>query len=285
MLLGVFGRPPIAFLNERNAGIAGHRHHDDLVVPRPADDAVPRRAAAGSARTLRGRGAGQRRPLDDLVAASRCRRSGARSIVVIIIEIVLQFQLFGQAQLMTLGGPNNASRPIVLFIYEVGFNRWDIGYAAAAAQILFAMILSPRWRSTVSRGAGRSRRERAGEPLVVRCWRIASCSPLPSCCGVLMLVPIAWVLALSLQVQRGTAGGHEFRAARTLHAGELRRHLRRLGRVPLGPEQHDRGARHDGGRARRCPRWPATALRGSSFPARRSCSSSCCSASPSRSRP
>lgn len=62
-------------------------------------------------------------------------------IVVIIIEIVLQFQLFGQAQLMTLGGPNNASRPIVLFIYEVGFNRWDIGYAAAAAQILFTMIL------------------------------------------------------------------------------------------------------------------------------------------------
>lgn len=61
--------------------------------------------------------------------------------LVIIIEIVLQFQLFGQAQLMTLGGPNNASRPIVLFIYEVGFNRWDIGYAAAAAQILFGMIL------------------------------------------------------------------------------------------------------------------------------------------------
>jgi multiple sugar transport system permease protein len=61
--------------------------------------------------------------------------------LVIIIEIVLQFQLFGQAQLMTLGGPNNASRPVVLFIYEVGFNRWDIGYAAAASQILFGLIL------------------------------------------------------------------------------------------------------------------------------------------------
>lgn len=61
--------------------------------------------------------------------------------LVIIIEIVLQFQLFGQARLMTLGGPNNASRPIVLFIYEIGFNRWDIGYAAAAAQVLFGLIL------------------------------------------------------------------------------------------------------------------------------------------------
>lgn len=62
-------------------------------------------------------------------------------VVVIIIEIVLQFQLFGQAQLMTQGGPNNASRPIVLFIYEVGFTRWDVGYAAAAAQVLFTLIL------------------------------------------------------------------------------------------------------------------------------------------------
>jgi multiple sugar transport system permease protein len=62
-------------------------------------------------------------------------------VLVIIIEIVLQFQLFGQAQLMTLGGPNNASRPVVLFIYEIGFVRWDIGYAAAAAQILFGLIL------------------------------------------------------------------------------------------------------------------------------------------------
>lgn len=61
--------------------------------------------------------------------------------LVVIIEVVLQFQLFGQAQLMTLGGPNNASRPMVLFIYEVGFNRWDVGYAVAAGQILFGLIL------------------------------------------------------------------------------------------------------------------------------------------------
>jgi multiple sugar transport system permease protein len=63
------------------------------------------------------------------------------AVLVIIIEIVLQFQLFGQAYLMTQGGPNGASRPIVLFIYEVGFRRWDIGYAAAASEILFALIL------------------------------------------------------------------------------------------------------------------------------------------------
>lgn len=64
------------------------------------------------------------------------------ALVVIVIEIILQFQLFGQAQLLTLGGPNNASLPIVLFAYAVGFQRWDIGYAAAASEILFCMILA-----------------------------------------------------------------------------------------------------------------------------------------------
>jgi multiple sugar transport system permease protein len=62
-------------------------------------------------------------------------------ILVIIIEVILQFQLFGQAQLMTQGGPSNASRPLVLFMYEAGFRRWDLGYAAAAAQVLFLVIL------------------------------------------------------------------------------------------------------------------------------------------------
>jgi len=64
------------------------------------------------------------------------------AVVVVVIEIILQFQLFGQSQIMTLGGPNNASTPIVLFIYQVGFQRWDIGYAAAASQILFCLILA-----------------------------------------------------------------------------------------------------------------------------------------------
>ena len=62
-------------------------------------------------------------------------------VLVLIIQVILQFQIFGQAQLMTLGGPGNSSRPIVLFIYEAAFRRWDLGYASAAAQVLFALIL------------------------------------------------------------------------------------------------------------------------------------------------
>jgi multiple sugar transport system permease protein len=62
-------------------------------------------------------------------------------ILVAVIEVILQFQLFGQAQLMTQGGPGNASRPIVMFIYEAGFRDWMLGYAAAASQVLFVLML------------------------------------------------------------------------------------------------------------------------------------------------
>jgi multiple sugar transport system permease protein len=56
------------------------------------------------------------------------------------LEIVAQFQLFGQALLLTRGGPNNTSRPIVLFIYETGFRDWNLGYAAAASEVLFLLM-------------------------------------------------------------------------------------------------------------------------------------------------
>ncbi|MDB5457258.1 MAG: hypothetical protein JWP92_2843 [Caulobacter sp.] len=79
-------------------------------------------------------------------------------VLVVIIQCVLQFQLFGQAQLLTQGGPNGASRPIVLFLYEVGFRRWDIGYAAAASEILFAVILiATLAQYLTSRGKGAER--------------------------------------------------------------------------------------------------------------------------------
>lgn len=61
--------------------------------------------------------------------------------LVAVIEVILQFQLFGQAQLLTQGGPNNSSRPIVQFIYEAGFQHWTLGYAAAASQVLFGIML------------------------------------------------------------------------------------------------------------------------------------------------
>ncbi|QUX95483.1 sugar ABC transporter permease [Marinomonas sp. CT5] len=78
-------------------------------------------------------------------------------MLVAVIQVVMQFQLFGQAQLMTNGGPAGSSRPIVMYIYEVGFLRWDIGMGAAASQILFLIILCAAmlqyWISTRKEGS------------------------------------------------------------------------------------------------------------------------------------
>lgn len=62
-------------------------------------------------------------------------------LLVAVIEAILQFQIFGQVLLITGGGPNNASRPVVQFIYEAGFRDWQLGFAAAASQVLFALML------------------------------------------------------------------------------------------------------------------------------------------------
>lgn len=62
-------------------------------------------------------------------------------IMVAIIQVIGQLQVFGQAQLLTNGGPNNSTRTLVMFIYEALFDQWALGYSAAAAQILFVLMV------------------------------------------------------------------------------------------------------------------------------------------------
>jgi multiple sugar transport system permease protein len=77
-------------------------------------------------------------------------------VLVAVIELILQFQVFGQIHLITNGGPNNSTRPIVMFIYEAGFRDWALGYAAAASQVLFVLMLAA---SFFQIWIGRSRQE------------------------------------------------------------------------------------------------------------------------------
>lgn len=62
-------------------------------------------------------------------------------VLVVMLQTAAQIQIFGQAQLLTSGGPGGASRPIVLFIYELAFGRWELGYAMAASEFLFFLVL------------------------------------------------------------------------------------------------------------------------------------------------
>jgi multiple sugar transport system permease protein len=62
-------------------------------------------------------------------------------VLVALIELIRQFQVFPQIMLMTNGGPNNSTRPIVQFIYEQAFMQLSLGYATAASQVLLAIML------------------------------------------------------------------------------------------------------------------------------------------------
>lgn len=64
------------------------------------------------------------------------------TILVVMLQTAAQLQLFGQSQLLTAGGPGGASRTAVLFLFETAFGRWELGYASAAAEILFLIILA-----------------------------------------------------------------------------------------------------------------------------------------------
>ena len=63
------------------------------------------------------------------------------SVFVVMITIIGYFQLFAEPYVMTQGGPLNSTMSIVLMMYEQGFRWWNMGFAAAIAFVLFAIIL------------------------------------------------------------------------------------------------------------------------------------------------
>ncbi len=61
--------------------------------------------------------------------------------LVVVLQIILHFQVFGQSHLITRGGPNDATQVWVRYVYQSGFRNSELGYASALAIILFAFML------------------------------------------------------------------------------------------------------------------------------------------------
>ncbi len=63
-------------------------------------------------------------------------------LLVIITQTVLHFQVFGQAAIMTKGGPSGSTRTLVQYIYDNGIRQPDMmGYASAMAMILLLIMV------------------------------------------------------------------------------------------------------------------------------------------------
>jgi multiple sugar transport system permease protein len=60
---------------------------------------------------------------------------------LLIYNGILAFQVFDQVFVLTGGGPANATNVVVLDIYRQAFERFNFGYAAAEATVLFLLIL------------------------------------------------------------------------------------------------------------------------------------------------
>jgi multiple sugar transport system permease protein len=58
-----------------------------------------------------------------------------------LLTMIGSFQLFAEPYVMTQGGPSDSTLSVVLLMYEQGFRWWNLGYAAAIAFLLFAIML------------------------------------------------------------------------------------------------------------------------------------------------
>jgi len=58
-----------------------------------------------------------------------------------VTAIISGLQIFDEPFVMVRGGPGDASRTVVMVIYESAFKNIELGYAAAIAAILFVVIL------------------------------------------------------------------------------------------------------------------------------------------------
>ncbi len=61
-------------------------------------------------------------------------------LFVSIIVLLSSIQIFDEPQILTRGGPANASMSVVQYLYERGFTRLRFGFASAVGTVLFATV-------------------------------------------------------------------------------------------------------------------------------------------------
>ncbi|MEV4684844.1 carbohydrate ABC transporter permease [Streptomyces kurssanovii] len=61
--------------------------------------------------------------------------------LVVVLQVLASLKIFDQVYIMTGGGPDESTRPILQYVYQQGFTGYRIGYASAVSYIFFALIL------------------------------------------------------------------------------------------------------------------------------------------------
>ena len=63
-------------------------------------------------------------------------------ILVLVVTVISNMQAFDLVYSMTFGGPGEATRVLMLNIYETGFRHLRMGYALAQAMVLFVLMFT-----------------------------------------------------------------------------------------------------------------------------------------------
>jgi multiple sugar transport system permease protein len=58
-----------------------------------------------------------------------------------VVGVINALQVFAEPFIMTHGGPGDASRTVVLTLYEAAFKNLELGYGSAIAMVLFLVIM------------------------------------------------------------------------------------------------------------------------------------------------
>ena len=61
--------------------------------------------------------------------------------LILVLQVLASLKVFDQIFLLTNGGPNFSTRPVIQYVYEQGFTTYRVGYASAISYAFFLLIL------------------------------------------------------------------------------------------------------------------------------------------------
>ena len=82
-------------------------------------------------------GAGAWRRLVSITLPQLSRITG----VITVLQILASLKVFDQVYLLTKGGPNGSTRPVIEYVYDIGFTGYRLGYASAISYVFFAIVI------------------------------------------------------------------------------------------------------------------------------------------------
>ena len=62
------------------------------------------------------------------------------TLFVLVNAVINAFRLVDHVVVMTRGGPDNATKLLLYYIFEIGFRYWDSAYAAALTMVLLTLL-------------------------------------------------------------------------------------------------------------------------------------------------